>query len=757
MAHILSKDLTIDFPIYGPSNRSLKKAIVNATTGGAFARDAGKRVVVRALDRVSFEFYEGDRIGLVGHNGSGKSTLLRALAGIHEPVSGLLKVRGTITSMLSITLGMEPEATGLENIYMRGYVMGISRNKMKGMLDDIVDFAGIGDFLHLPMRTYSSGMAMRLAFAVSTSFPADIVLMDEWLSVGDADFVSKAKARLDRFVRGAGIVVLASHDQGLIAAQCNKVFKLDHGKLTPMQDPSLPYNFDRKSNMSCLDIPIRLVTPVWGKDFVSTFLRLVLPAIARGLPSFANFQSVRYQIYTRPEDRERICAAPFFASICEDFSGFLKIEFLEMEEDDAGAGPYELLAQCHRRAIRSAATDHAALIFLMPDTLLGAGSLEAVVQQLQRGKRVILAPGLRTIREEMESGLGLGRGVATSRELVSLAIERLHPISRALLWRDGSQINSYCSHLYWAVGEDSLYARCAGMLPLLVYPRTGADAFHNSIDFDYWYKACPDENDWHVAESSDEICLIELSERGKYAGTETWVPASHYGVANFLAIAAREAPHLRLFEQHPYVFKGLRFRESEWVKVHLAAQEIIIRAMTSLSVAEYLARATARDSKGDYLGAVSDYSAAICGAAANASMYFLRGRVRIKLKDFDGAIEDFECGLVLEPDNQPLKDLDRYARSLKSADIRMRHVEMGRQHDSAGCYESAMLEYTQALDIAPPDASLFFLRGTAASRLGLYEDAIADFRQGLQLEPGNGPLRELLDYAQQKIGELRVT
>jgi len=236
MALVEAKDVTIDFPIYGENNRSLRTSIVNRATGGILARDASERVFIRALDHVSFTFREGDRIGLIGHNGSGKSTLLRMVAGIYEPVTGSLLVEGRIASMLSITLGIEKEATGMENIFMRGRVMGIPTRKMERMLDDIVEFSGIGDYLHLPMRTYSTGMIMRLAFAVATSIEADIVLMDEWLSVGDAEFVDKARERLHKLVQGAHIVVLASHDIGLIKNQCNRILKMDHGRLTPFAE-----------------------------------------------------------------------------------------------------------------------------------------------------------------------------------------------------------------------------------------------------------------------------------------------------------------------------------------------------------------------------------------------------------------------------------------------------------------------------------------------------------------------------------------
>lgn len=232
MTIIRASNLVVEFPIYGMNgNRSFKKSLINIATGGVLAKDASNRVLVRALDNLNFEFHEGDRVGLIGHNGSGKSTLLQVLAGIYEPAAGELLVNGKITSMLGITLGMDADVTGLENIYIRGRLMGLNRNKIANMVDGIADFAGIGDYLHLPMRTYSSGMSMRLAFAIATSTEADIILMDEWLSVGDADFVSKAKERLTDLVGKARLVVIASHDHTMIADQCNIILKLEHGKI----------------------------------------------------------------------------------------------------------------------------------------------------------------------------------------------------------------------------------------------------------------------------------------------------------------------------------------------------------------------------------------------------------------------------------------------------------------------------------------------------------------------------------------------
>lgn len=231
MAIIRAQDIVVEFPIYGGTSRSLKNRILQATTGGMLAKDASERVVSRALNGVSFEFHEGDRIGLIGHNGAGKSTLLKLLAGVYEPTSGFLIVNGHVTSMLGITLGMNMEATGIENIYMRGYVMGIRPRQMKNLVDDIIEFSGLGDYAYLPIRTYSSGMVMRLAFAVCTSVDADIILMDEWLSVGDAEFAENSKSRLDKLIGNARIVVLASHNHVMLNQRCNKIIQLEHGKI----------------------------------------------------------------------------------------------------------------------------------------------------------------------------------------------------------------------------------------------------------------------------------------------------------------------------------------------------------------------------------------------------------------------------------------------------------------------------------------------------------------------------------------------
>jgi lipopolysaccharide transport system ATP-binding protein len=231
MAKIVAKDIIVDIPIYEASSRSLKTIVLKAATGGALSVDSSQHVSVRALNRLAFEISEGDRVGLLGHNGSGKTTLLRVMAGAYEPVSGSIDVQGKVASMLNIWLGMMMDATGYENIFLRARMLGLKPAEITPLVDEICDFAELGDYIHMPMRTYSSGMLMRLGFAISTSISADIILMDEWMSAGDASFAERARDRLNRMLGRAKILVLASHDEELIRATCNKVMKLDHGKM----------------------------------------------------------------------------------------------------------------------------------------------------------------------------------------------------------------------------------------------------------------------------------------------------------------------------------------------------------------------------------------------------------------------------------------------------------------------------------------------------------------------------------------------
>jgi lipopolysaccharide transport system ATP-binding protein len=231
MGRISAREICVDFPIFTNSSRSMKNVVLRATTGGRIARDAGQHSYVRSLDHLNFDVQAGERIGLVGHNGSGKTTLLRTLCGVYVPTFGQLAVTGRVVSLLDINLGMDPDGTGYENIMMRGIVMGLTPKQITARLDDIADFTDLGEYLGMPIRTYSTGMQMRLAFAVSTSVDADILLMDEWLSVGDAEFQEKAAKRLAEVVGRTPILVVATHSMELVRKVCTRMIRLEHGRI----------------------------------------------------------------------------------------------------------------------------------------------------------------------------------------------------------------------------------------------------------------------------------------------------------------------------------------------------------------------------------------------------------------------------------------------------------------------------------------------------------------------------------------------
>ena len=231
MACLRLESVTIEFPVYSTSTRSLKKRLLHHGTGGRIGRDAGNRLCVRALEDVSLNFEHGDRVGLVGRNGAGKTTLLRVLAGAYEPTRGHVRRRGRTASLLNVSLGIDPEATGYENIMMRGLFLGLMPEQVRERMDEIAAFTELGDYLAIPVHTYSSGMRLRLAFAVCTCFEPEILLMDEWLSVGDRAFVEKARRRLEEFVDRAGILLLASQNTALLERVCTTGVILDAGKV----------------------------------------------------------------------------------------------------------------------------------------------------------------------------------------------------------------------------------------------------------------------------------------------------------------------------------------------------------------------------------------------------------------------------------------------------------------------------------------------------------------------------------------------
>lgn len=231
MAFIEFNNVCVDFPIYNANGRSLKKRLIQVATGGQLGADQQGRIVVRALEDLSFTFKDGDRVGLLGHNGAGKSTMLRLLSGVYEPSFGTARIDGEIGSLIDISLGIDPEATGRENIFLRGALLGMTKSEINKQLNEIIEFSELGDFVDMPLRTYSTGMHLRLAFAVSTIVRPEILLMDEWLSVGDEGFKHKAEMRMTELVQATNILVIASHSRDLILHTCNRVIWLEHGKI----------------------------------------------------------------------------------------------------------------------------------------------------------------------------------------------------------------------------------------------------------------------------------------------------------------------------------------------------------------------------------------------------------------------------------------------------------------------------------------------------------------------------------------------
>jgi lipopolysaccharide transport system ATP-binding protein len=229
-ASIDARDVSVLFPLYHGNSRSLKKLLM-AAASGRLAEDQQHRVVVRALSDINFSLKSGERLGLVGSNGAGKTTLLRVLAGIYEPVTGRVRLHGTLNALLDPNMGMNPDLTGRENIMLRGLYGGLSRPMQARLEDDVIEFSELSDFIDLPMRIYSAGMAVRLGFALATAIRPRILLMDEWFLAGDAGFMEKARQRLESMVRAADILVLSTHSDAIVREWCTRVIWLEKGRI----------------------------------------------------------------------------------------------------------------------------------------------------------------------------------------------------------------------------------------------------------------------------------------------------------------------------------------------------------------------------------------------------------------------------------------------------------------------------------------------------------------------------------------------
>ncbi|MGB8843737.1 MAG: ABC transporter ATP-binding protein [Aliidongia sp.] len=231
MTSIVLDRVTVDFPIYNARGRSLKSALLRRSVGGRIETTPDRHVSVMALSDITLTLNKGDRLGLVGRNGAGKSTLLRVLSGVYEPPIGKVRIDGAVSALTDMMMGMDIEATGYENIILRSVFLGISVEQAKRSVPEIEEFSELGDFMHLPMRTYSSGMMLRLAFAVTTAVTPEILIMDEVIGAGDSAFLEKAQARLNRVIGDSHILVIATHSDFMMRQFCNKAALLESGRL----------------------------------------------------------------------------------------------------------------------------------------------------------------------------------------------------------------------------------------------------------------------------------------------------------------------------------------------------------------------------------------------------------------------------------------------------------------------------------------------------------------------------------------------
>ncbi|WP_183449215.1 ATP-binding cassette domain-containing protein [Microvirga lupini] len=230
MALIKLENITLEFPVQASVSERRRSSSSEKPIGGQLSAGPSGNMVVRALDQLSLTLGPGDRLALLGHNGAGKSTLLRVMAKLYAPTHGRVTVQGRVAPLLNLSFGMDMDSTGYDNIFIRGLFLGMSKAELKKKADAIAEFSELGDFLDLPMRTYSSGMRARLAFAISTHVETDILLLDEVVATGDARFFKKANEKLESFARDSKLLVLASHSNKVLRDLCNKALLLEHGR-----------------------------------------------------------------------------------------------------------------------------------------------------------------------------------------------------------------------------------------------------------------------------------------------------------------------------------------------------------------------------------------------------------------------------------------------------------------------------------------------------------------------------------------------
>lgn len=229
---IILENVSLEYPVYNSSSFSLRHKLVNVATRGRILKRSNNITLVKALSGINLNINQGDRVGIVGHNGAGKTTLLRCISGIYQPTGGSIHRTGSLGAYLEIGAGLDPELTGFDNIRRLLILRGIyQKQSADKYIEDIVEFSELSDFIHLPVRTYSSGMQMRLIFSAVTAVTPRIMVMDEFFGTGDASFQEKATGRLENNINQASILVFASHDTGLLKRLCNRFCRLTNGTL----------------------------------------------------------------------------------------------------------------------------------------------------------------------------------------------------------------------------------------------------------------------------------------------------------------------------------------------------------------------------------------------------------------------------------------------------------------------------------------------------------------------------------------------
>lgn len=238
MARLTVRNLSISFPVYHADSRNLRRWLKGyvdharpQTTGGVLTEDVRRRISVSVLDDMSFSVQSGERLGLIGCNGAGKTTLMRTIAGVYEPLSGEVTIAGQMSALLDAKLGMNPELTGAENIRLKCLFHGHSRARYREILEDVSSFAELGAFIELPVKTYSSGMVLRLAFGLASAVTPQILMMDEWMMAGDAGFMERARNRLETLVESSEILILSSHADAILRRWCSRIIWLENGKI----------------------------------------------------------------------------------------------------------------------------------------------------------------------------------------------------------------------------------------------------------------------------------------------------------------------------------------------------------------------------------------------------------------------------------------------------------------------------------------------------------------------------------------------